>query len=174
MSTLKISFHSFVDVITNSSTVIYVGCGDNTIKLAKELITSLLKVAGLNKTADDFFEFTVVQNQETINDCIGDWIDECFENFEEELKKIDGCKDITKEIWDEMEYKERNKITDILCEKILSNKINKSVSDFIDDYFDEGFDQRQLIIKSKTDDKFILNLNDKIRSIFEIDGERDG
>lgn len=56
---LIIPFHSFVDVITNSSTQIYVQAGDNTIKALKELIDNILKSGNSQATADDLFEFSL-------------------------------------------------------------------------------------------------------------------
>ena len=59
MKTIIIPIHSFIDVITNSSTSVYVGCHDNTIKFAKELVDDLLKAAGSDKTSEDIFEFNI-------------------------------------------------------------------------------------------------------------------
>jgi hypothetical protein len=56
---LTIPFHSFVDVITNSSTQIYVKAGDNTIKALKELVDNILKSGNSQATADDLFEFSL-------------------------------------------------------------------------------------------------------------------
>lgn len=60
MIVLSIPFHSFIDVITNSSTEIFVGCHSNTIAFAKDFINELLKVSKSDKTADDLFEFEIV------------------------------------------------------------------------------------------------------------------
>jgi hypothetical protein len=55
---LKFKFHSFVDVITNSSTVIYTY--QNSVEQAKELVEKMLKLAGItDKTADDIFYYGV-------------------------------------------------------------------------------------------------------------------
>lgn len=56
---IKLKLHSVVDVITNSSTVIYTyqnGC----VEPAKELVNEMLKLSGItDKTADDIFYFGV-------------------------------------------------------------------------------------------------------------------
>ena len=52
-----IPFHSFIDVITNSSTEIFVNTHSKTIEYAKNLVNSLLEAAKSDKTADDLFEF---------------------------------------------------------------------------------------------------------------------
>ena len=58
MEIIKIKVHSFVDVITNSSTTIYSyysGC----IKPIKEMIDSFIKLTGSDLKADDMFYFGV-------------------------------------------------------------------------------------------------------------------
>lgn len=57
MKQIRIQLHSFVDVITNSSTVIYCQCNDKAVDSTKEMINEFLKVAGSDKTADDLFTF---------------------------------------------------------------------------------------------------------------------
>ena len=58
MKTVKFKMHSMVDVITNSSTVIYT-YQDGCLNPAKELINEVLKLEGSDKNADDLFEFEV-------------------------------------------------------------------------------------------------------------------
>lgn len=55
MKPLVIKIHSFIDVITNSSTEIYVRAGDHTVVAAKELVESILRAGVSNKTCDDLF-----------------------------------------------------------------------------------------------------------------------
>lgn len=65
---LVIPIHSFVDLITNSSSEIYVYASDGTVKAVKELINNLLTGVGSDKTADDLFTFDVgidIDNPET-------------------------------------------------------------------------------------------------------------
>ncbi len=55
---IKIKIHSMVDVITNSSTVIYTY--QDSTKQAKELVMEVLKLQGItDKTADDIFYYGV-------------------------------------------------------------------------------------------------------------------
>jgi len=63
---LRVPFHSFIDVITNSSTEIYVGCGSHTIVAMKDLLGEILKVAGVKETVDDLFEFEIKYEDEPI------------------------------------------------------------------------------------------------------------
>jgi hypothetical protein len=60
---MRFSMHSFVDVITNSSSVTYVYAADQAIETAREICESLLKALGLQGTVDDYFEVKLVLNQ---------------------------------------------------------------------------------------------------------------
>lgn len=52
---LIIPFHSFVDLITNSSTEIYILASESTIKFIKQLVDNILTEGGSTKTFDDMF-----------------------------------------------------------------------------------------------------------------------
>ena len=54
---IRIPIHSFIDLITNSSTEIYIGTKEKTIEYAKEMIDKFLAEAGSDKKADDLFTF---------------------------------------------------------------------------------------------------------------------
>ena len=57
MKTISINFHSFVDIITNSSTVIYTYVGN--VDAVKEFINEILAGVDADVTADDLYEFKV-------------------------------------------------------------------------------------------------------------------
>ena len=59
MNSIYIPIHSFVDLITNSSSEIFISANKSTIKAFKEIIDSLLKISDPNTqfTADALFEF---------------------------------------------------------------------------------------------------------------------
>ena len=79
--------HSIVDVITNSSTVIYT-YQDNSIEPAKELVNEMLKLSGItDKTADDIFCFNVLYNLEVLHDLYHDNIDP---GYNDRYDKIDS------------------------------------------------------------------------------------
>lgn len=59
MKSLIIPIHSFVDVITNSSSEIFISADEGTVKAVKELIDTLLKGVGSAKTSDDLFDIVV-------------------------------------------------------------------------------------------------------------------
>lgn len=53
----KVSLHSIVDVITNSSTEIFINVNSNTVKVFKKFIEKILTASGIKKSADDLFDF---------------------------------------------------------------------------------------------------------------------
>lgn len=55
MKPLIINVHSFVDLITNSSTEIYIHATDRTVTAIKTIVNNLLQIAGSSKTCDDLF-----------------------------------------------------------------------------------------------------------------------
>lgn len=68
MNQIKIAIHSYVDLITNSSTEIYVSAHDKTISAAKAMVNKVLAAAGSDKIADDLFDFALtvtVTNEKT-------------------------------------------------------------------------------------------------------------
>lgn len=77
---VAVPVHSVVDVITNSSTVIYTSAAGNAIDVAKEIINEVLGLAGSEKSADDLFDFRIQVRPE---DCV-DWaIYDAGEEWEE-------------------------------------------------------------------------------------------
>ena len=56
--------HSIVDIITNSSTVIYTGVTDNAVEAVKGIINDVLQSVGSDKTADDLYDIDVVSLDE--------------------------------------------------------------------------------------------------------------
>ena len=54
---ILIQFHSVVDVITNSSTVIYTRAKSNAIGMLRQLVNALMAATSSDLTADDMFEF---------------------------------------------------------------------------------------------------------------------
>ena len=166
MKKLVIPIHSFVDVITNSSTTIYVGCHSNTIEYAKDLINNLLKIAGSDKKADDLFEFEIQNKFQHDRELLEEYLDCIIDDYEDEIrqderfKDIEDINDVKDDIYDQM--------IKMVADKMLKGEIELIESN------DYGYDERKLVITAKTDDKIILNLSDKMSSIFEIDGTRDG
>jgi hypothetical protein len=60
-----INIHSFVDLITNSSSEIFVCASDKTITAVKSIINNVLLLGGSKITADDLFEFALEKDEES-------------------------------------------------------------------------------------------------------------
>jgi len=55
MTTIKLSIHSFVDLITNSSTEMYIDYSGS-VEPCKEMINGIFKAFGIEKTCDEVFD----------------------------------------------------------------------------------------------------------------------
>lgn len=119
MKDIKVNIHSIVDVITNSSTEIFIGVHSKSIDMIKEVINDILELSNSTKTVDDLFEFELLSYD---IDCdIDCWWDEYkYEN--KNIKKIDR-----KKISKEEENNLRNKFCPN-CESHPSSIIIKSKS----------------------------------------------
>lgn len=163
MFTLKISVHSMVDVITNSSTVIYVQCTDQTIKNAKELIDLIIKSSGGIGCADDYYDFEIRPEKESAVDNIS----ENLGGYKESIRSIKEYEniDLTK-----IDWKKETEIAEKLFHLMVKGTIEKP--DSLKENCN-GWNTETLIIKAKKGD-LSIDLNSKVQSIFSIDGERDG
>jgi hypothetical protein len=56
MKKLLIRLHSFVGLITNSSTEIYTTCTEKSVDMVKEFISEVLRAAKSDKTVDELFD----------------------------------------------------------------------------------------------------------------------
>lgn len=60
MKLYGIFLHSFLDLVTNSSTEIFISANESTLKAIKNLVNDILKAGGSEVTADQMFEFSLV------------------------------------------------------------------------------------------------------------------
>lgn len=56
MKNIYIPIHSFVDLITNSSSEVFVSDTEKTVEALKEAVNAILKLAKSDKTCDDLFD----------------------------------------------------------------------------------------------------------------------
>ena len=63
MKSFILNIHSFIDVITNSSTEIFIDYS-RSIKPCKEMINEMLKTFGVEQTCDDIFEVTLTNEDD--------------------------------------------------------------------------------------------------------------
>lgn len=89
---INISIHSLVDVITNSSTEIYISTHQKSIECLKELIDFILKASCSNKKVDELFEFEIINHSlecDELSDCHYDQIEYFIaENLHIDLKNV--------------------------------------------------------------------------------------
>ena len=84
LATVKIPIHSLIDLITNSSTEIFVHSSAS-IEPAKAILNELLKLSGSQETCDDVFEISLEYSEyETYEDDEEDDDNEVNENDEKE------------------------------------------------------------------------------------------
>ncbi len=68
MKSYILKVHSFVDLITNSSTEIYVNATEKTVEQLKALIDLLLYLGDSDKSVDDLFKITTVDTKEPMGE----------------------------------------------------------------------------------------------------------
>jgi len=151
---IKIPYHSFIDVITNSSTEIYISANKKSIEMAKEFINELLKIAGSDKTFDDLFEAKVEF------DYAIDYWDDYKEDILEELnvKWLDDDNNEIKEVVDEYYKKLEDNDPEVI----------EVFSKMIEDDYERNLDST-IVLTTKNDDKETIDLVSKFHSIFDME-----
>lgn len=150
---MKIKIHSIIDVITNSSTEVFIFTHNKSIEILKELIDSLLNIGDSGLKADDLFEFKITsENQDEY----------AMETFADN----NGLS------WDELENLIKNGF-------INNPELAELWKDFdILVYEDISFDEDINILPKQTDDPSIVQAADVItknlKSIFKYEASYDG
>lgn len=65
MKTLLIPIHSFVDLITNSSSETFVNATEKSVDTVKDLVNGMLKLSASSLTCDDLFKIEIVHKYES-------------------------------------------------------------------------------------------------------------
>lgn len=107
---IKFKFHSLVDVITNSSSVIYTN-SDGCIEPAKELVQEFLNTMGIDKSVDDMFYFDSFMDP-------SDYFD-YFEDFNKDEIKSSGYQLVN------LGYREKKKEIEKIFKKVVSGEIDR-------------------------------------------------
>jgi len=104
---VKINIHSIIDLITNSSTEIFVH-SDNCVKPVKELLDEFLRLEGSNKKCDDLFDIFLEHKyyKDNLTYCLK------VENFS--LEKIQEIFDILNNKLKKPEWWFENKVENIV------------------------------------------------------------
>lgn len=61
---IRIPIHSMIDVITNSSTEIFVSTSESSIESVKGLLQDVINLGGGDKKVDDIFDFSIEDDGE--------------------------------------------------------------------------------------------------------------
>jgi len=132
---IKIPVHSLIDLITNSSTEIYV-TSESSVQPAKDLLAELLKINGSDKNVDEVFTLSVEMDNATLIDYLGDQMEE----YDEELWDKLGLEDA--------DWKTTDKILEKYLESIEKGEIEKPewIDTMIEDM--EVLIETYLIVKS--------------------------
>ena len=64
MEQITLKVHSFIDIITNSSTEIYIQASEKTIQSIKTLVNSILAIGESKLTCDEIFTMELKSNKE--------------------------------------------------------------------------------------------------------------
>jgi hypothetical protein len=176
MEVFKFSIHSIVDVITNSSTVIYT-YEDGCEAPAKELIDEMLKLSGeSDKKSDDIFYIGTFCD----DDQYLDHINESDEDEDEENDELPNVVKVTGE-WGTPEYNES-----VDAQKVWLNKLQLSIikgeiekpkwMETAEEGHDYGWRPSTYLTLIPKDEKY-AEFGRKISSLLsgiEADGGRDG
>src|ERR1039458_9781751 len=107
--------HSFVDLITNSSTEIYIEATDKTVKSLENLINSLLKLGGSHSTCDDLFTIEIDK-----------------EKFKKDYSYDKDCPDY--DTWEKEDYHEDYKSISLLVKcRDENNSLGKETASILSD-----------------------------------------
>ena len=139
---LIIPLHSYVSVITNSSTVIYTGVTDNAVNAVKGIINEVLRAADSDKTVDDLYEITV----------------ESRDGIKEELLAREDVEEYSEEYWELYEE----------VDEKLSNRTPQVDALYFDDSVYVG---GIITVKSKVDNPQTTTISDLLSKIFSVKQE---
>ena len=128
----RIPIHSMIDLITNSSTEIFVH-SEHSVEPAKELLNEFLKLNGETRTYEDAFDISIEKDTE---DAIEQWLDYYCKEDDPKLYKelnLNKCKD----------WESKRRIAKSLADEINAGK--REMPEYVEEYGYQTF----LVIKSK-------------------------
>jgi hypothetical protein len=101
MHSITFPIHSFVDLITNSSSEIYVSATESTLTAVEAVINSILKSQGIDKTASQLFNIKLTYSVKEYEKTGNGWKE--FDTEEARTKwmeenEVDDCDEYTTQI----------------------------------------------------------------------------
>jgi len=83
MQSINVKLHSIIDVITNSSTELFITADKYAKETVIEFINEILKTAGSDKQCEDLFEVSLIRCMD--NDEIEERIEDEFDSYREDI-----------------------------------------------------------------------------------------
>jgi len=161
---ITIPIHSIVDVITNSSSVIYTEATDNAIQIAKSIVDEILALGGSDKTADDLYDF----KYQVLPDDVLDW---ALDDAESGLEGIPDPDGIT--AFENLKpYEVRRKAAQVWVDKNRKELYEWFNEQGVSDWDDYPRYTQNLIITTKDGVEFPFS--DKVLSMFSQSASYDG
>lgn len=111
MKTIKLKIHSTVDLITNSSTVIFT-YSEGSLPTLKQLVNEMLKSFDKIETFDDIFYAEV-------------FLEDCYKYFETEKAIVEELEEDGKSIFDELSWTEQASLLENIKLQVLKGEIEK-------------------------------------------------
>ena len=167
MKALRIKIDSFSDVITNSSTTIYVMPNSKSEKLLEEFINYLLKMSGSKAKAKDLFEIKTELSPDWVVGTLYDKM--CDEDMFtlEEQKVFDNLANERKgsSNYSEAHNKWREAVYKACMRKINNNEYQ--VKDNRDDD-ESSYREDNLLLIPKANSKDVRNISQLMRNMFDV------
>lgn len=159
--------HSVVDVITNSSSVIYTEARSTSIQIMKQLINEILSIGESSKTADDLFEFSL---QTLPAEGVSDWLR--YGDFVDDEDAPQNIVEIHKKIKEfEGDYKATTAYTEELAQKHES-ELFEYFNTQSTDWNEYPSMLHNLVIKTK--DGVNTKFADRVLAMFNTEASYDG
>lgn len=192
---MKLNFHSFVDVITNSSTVVYMMLTGSTEERIIEFINTILEMGDSDKKFDDLFTIEEVPDPEYEEEWIEDKFNDRYNEVLDELLKQEGRefkgtryqpsnnyygREDTAEYqrWEASIKDLENKVSDLIDEKLKAEleelKANGDLSWCRDTNEYMCRDRTTLMMTPKDESKEAIDVLELLTSMLDADGYRDG
>jgi len=167
-----INIHSLVDVITNSSTEIFISIKKGGVKMAYELLNHILQIGGSTEKAEDLFDIEIVRDWDEVVEAYFTHLIEGWDVVDDEelemVNSINAIKDRTNGKWREQndllnEYKRET-----IRPYVMAHK--DDVANIVDnmDYFGAARETRLKITADEGDEK-ALNIFEEFMNLFEME-----
>ena len=159
---LKVKVHSLIDVITNSSTEIFIVMNNGAEKGMFEVLNNVLKVAGSDKKAEDLFDISIEQDWNMISDQF--IYNGHYNDYPESIELVEGEKELIEKYAGIKDWKERENYKMNIIASYL--KVSGRWEDFSYGIYDQQF-HTYLKVVPKNKEEFPIDIWEQIEKLFE-------